>query len=78
MNRFFTPNTNDPNLNDILSECVEDELKPIRLDGLVGVCKLPLNYEEGKTPGCLIGVPEFTHEEIIIEINTNQWKGIEE
>lgn len=70
-NRYFTPNTNDSNLTNILNVCVENSLCPISIDGIKGVCKLPKGYEG--LPDCLVGVPEFTHDGILLELKKVDW-----
>lgn len=72
MYRYFTPNTNNENINELLSYCIENELTPISLNKELGVCKLPLDYEG--LPTCLIGVPEYTHAEIREIVTGVEWQ----
>lgn len=70
-NRYFTPNTNDSNLTDILNVCVEDYLNPLSIDGKKGICKLPKGHKG--LPDCLVGVPEFTNAKILLELKKVDW-----
>lgn len=70
-NRYFTPNTDDPNLSDILDMCVEVALFPLLLDESKGVCKLPLGYKG--LPECLRGVPEFNNKDMVLELDKAEW-----
>lgn len=70
-NRYFTPSTTHEKLNDILSVCNIKKLAPISINGLKGVCKLPLGFEV--LPDCLIGVTEFIHKDMITELQKDEW-----
>lgn len=72
MNRYFTPNIDNINLEEILGLCIETKLDPIRLDGIMGICKLPIDYGDD-TPSCLVGVPEYNYKDILILRRTKEW-----
>jgi len=70
--RYFTPSTTNPLLPEIAEVVFGDLYVHLSLDNTKLVCKLP----EGDTVNhpCLVGVPEFTHEEITELLATPEWQ----
>ena len=72
MNRYFIVNSSDINKNTILGYCVSNgSTTRYSLDGSKFIAKLPINdtndYEE------LSEYTEYTHSEILNQINTSEW-----
>ncbi len=72
-NRYFIIDSNDANLQEIYSYCVEDGSSVRKsTDGTLQVVKLPKDYVG--TPECLSGYTEYDHTGIIIELAKPEWQ----
>lgn len=72
MNRYFIIEKTDPNYNTIIDCMVgNEETQRESLDGTKVVVKLPLNDVENHT--CLNGITEYSHSEILVELQKPEW-----
>lgn len=76
--RYFTPDSNDATLKEIFNVCIESASTcRDSLDDSLIVVKLPYSWSveplASQLSDCLIGVPEFTEANILIEMAKPAW-----
>ena len=72
LNRYFIANIPNPNMSQVYDLVVgEESTQRFSLDGTQVVIKLPLGDDNNH--GVLSNATEYTHAEILIEMNKPEW-----